>query len=72
MNFTLNAPQIRILINLYSNKSILIELGKLQMNTGSRNSSSIKQHGITFDNFSASRFIENDKNELILLEYLSL
>ncbi|CAF1031281.1 unnamed protein product [Adineta steineri] len=64
-------------MNSYSNKRIPIDLGKLQINTDSsdnRNCSSIKQHEITFDNFSASCFISNDKNELmnkiILLEYL--
>ncbi|CAF0884952.1 unnamed protein product [Adineta steineri] len=56
-DFTLNAPQILILANSYSNKIILIDLAKLQMNTDSsdnRNFSSIKQHRITFDNFSAN------------------
>ncbi|CAF4058658.1 unnamed protein product [Adineta steineri] len=56
MDFILNTPRILILMNSYSNKNILIDLAKLQMNTDSndnRNSSSMKQHEITFDNFSA-------------------
>ncbi|CAF1468454.1 unnamed protein product [Adineta steineri] len=55
MDFILNTPRILILMNSYSNKNILIDMGKLQMNTNSndnRNCSSIKQHEITFDNFS--------------------
>ncbi|CAF1222939.1 unnamed protein product [Adineta steineri] len=65
-------------MNSYSNKSILIDLEKLQINTDSndnRNCSSIKQHEITFNSFSVGHFTYNDKNELInkiiLLQYLS-
>ncbi|CAF3938152.1 unnamed protein product [Adineta steineri] len=56
MDCILNTPRILIRMNSYSIKSILIDLEKLQMNTDSnenRSSSSIKQHEITFDNFSA-------------------
>ncbi|CAF4308101.1 unnamed protein product, partial [Adineta steineri] len=59
-DFTLNAPQILILMNSYSNKNILIDMGKLQMNTDSndnRNSLSIIQHRLIFDRFSMSHFI---------------
>ncbi|CAF1091725.1 unnamed protein product [Adineta steineri] len=35
MDFALNSSQILILMKSYSNKSILIDMGKLQMNTDS-------------------------------------
>ncbi|CAF4064646.1 unnamed protein product [Adineta steineri] len=55
MDFILNTPRIFILMDSYSNKNILIDMGKLQMNTDSndnRNYSCIKQYRITFDRFS--------------------
>ncbi|CAF3837772.1 unnamed protein product, partial [Rotaria sp. Silwood1] len=64
MDFILNAPQVLIPVNSYSNHGIFIDLGKLSMHSESN-----QQYRITFENLSINRIILNNENKsLNLLE----
>ncbi|CAF4183338.1 unnamed protein product, partial [Rotaria sordida] len=64
INFILNAPQILIPVNSYSNQAIFIDLGKLSMYSESN-----QQYKIIFENLLINRIIlNNEKKSLNLLE----
>ncbi|CAF4303144.1 unnamed protein product, partial [Rotaria sordida] len=64
LDFILNAPQIFIPINSYSNQGIVIDFGKLLMHSESN-----QQYRIIYENLSINRIILNNENKsLNLLE----
>ena len=59
LDFLLNAPQIILPLNSYSNEAILCDLGKLTMN-----STLDEQHRITFENLEINRIVLNSSLNL--------